>query len=416
MNAKLVFSLVVSVTVLCSFGVNLNNGDISVEVNGDGRIGALQFLGSNHINECSIRLRHSSAMFTTKKISSTEVVYNDFQMMTGYGRQPDSNMYIVCASRICGTNTSVDQTLVILGRDETQLGVTYYLNANVQQTPEHDYGTFNGANHTIVQHESARYIGLLGERNSQPPDSHVVDERSIVEGQLQQSVLSGVVISNSPPDMAAAVAWNNVTVNRNAVVVKTKVMAGTSDLEIQNLTNSDDPPIHVLSDSDISLKLAKFSQKFNKAGKDKVKLKGEIDATDFPGVFDNMSNLDVSLFLGDYLAFLPGDGSETKVKKGKRIHKLDTPAGKRSLNMKAKKGIIKFTASISKANLRPATLLNANTPDGLKQQMHLPWALVLTGTNPNDTEKGGNVWIIGMNVSMEFDKKNEKSVKGKMPK
>lgn len=416
MNVKIIASLVAATAVFSSFAVNLNNGNISVEVNGDGRIGALQYFGSNHINECSIRLRHSSDMFTTEKINATEKSYPNFQMMTGYGRQPNSNMYVVTTSRIYGTNTSVDQTIVVLTRKEAQLGITYFLNADVQQTKDKDLGTFNGANNTIVQNEGPRYIGLMATRNSQVPNSHVIDDLPNVVTELPQSALSGSVVTNSPPDMAAAVAWDNVAVNSKSATVKTKVMTGKSDFEIQNLTNADDPPVHVLTDIDIFLRKTSFNQKFSKFGKDKIQVKGEIDMTDFPGVFDNLASMDVSFFIGDYLAFLPGDGSETKVKKGTRIHKLDDPIGKRKLSLKSKKGIIKFTMTASKANIKPATLLTENAPVGLKQKMHLPWTMVFTGTNPNDIIKGGRVWIIGMSSLLEVDKKNEKKAKGKLLK
>ena len=394
-----------------AFAISLNNGSISVEVNGDSRIGALVFEGSNHINECSIRLRHSSNMYDTKRISATEKGYNAFQLMTGYGRQRDSNMYLVTASRIYGTNTSIDQTIVVLTRLDTQLGITYYLNADVQQTPKNDLGIFNGANHTIVQHEGARYIGLLGERNSQPPDSHVIADRPVVESELSQAVLSGTVVTGSPPDMAAAIAWGPVTINQMPVRVTTKLMASRTDGGIQNLTNSDDPPIYVVTGNDIMVKKAEFVQKFNKAGKDTFKMVGEIDMSAYPGIFDNMDSLDVTLCLGDYLAFLPGDGSEVKVKKGKRLHKLDAPNGKRKLLLKSRKGMIKYVVVIQKANLEPATLLNTDSSQGVAQNMLLPVALILTGTNPNDSLKGGKVWIIGSSLPLEYDKKNEKVAK-----
>jgi len=46
----------------------------------------------------------------------------------------------------------------------------------------------------------------------------------------------------------------------------------------------------------------------------------------------------------------------------------------------------------------------------------LPVTLVLTGNSSQDTEKGGQVWIIPSSISLTYNKKNEKKATGKQAK
>lgn len=412
MNYKNLICGVAMLVASYSYGITLQNGNISIEVNGDGKMGALVYKGLSHLNDSSLRLRHSSSIYETEHIASTEKSYNQFQMMTGYGRETDSNMYVVTCSRIIGTNNCVDQTAVIVSRNANDLGMTYYCDANVQQTPELDQSTHNTANKTIIQSEGDVFIGFKVERNNSPPSSYMMDFITTVRNNLGESVLPNTILLTSL-DQAGALAWDNVNVGSGEVVMKTRLMASNSDFGIQTQGNLSAEPVYTLGSTKVLIKKAHFKQIFNKLNKDVLKIKAEIDMRDYTTEARNMSGLDLSIYIGDYLAFQAGDGSEYKVTETIRKHKKKTLRGKHSVTLNNKKGILKMNLLIAKADIEGATLLSPNSPTGVAQPMLLPMTIILTGNNPNDEAKAGKVWIITKSIKVYMEKKNTKSAKAK---
>ena len=100
-----------------------------------------------------------------------------------------------------------------------------------------------------------------------------------------------------------------------------------------------------------------------------------------------------------------------KIKDVKSVRKL-------IIKTKKKKGnkYLDFTFSASKTDIDGATSLSALSNSGKDIAIKLPVTIVLTGNNSNDTEKGGQVWIIPASVNMVYKKKKDTKATGKLQK
>ena len=199
-----------------------------------------------------------------------------------------------------------------------------------------------------------------------------------------------------------------------AVIVTSKLMIGSNNTEIQQLTNSDNASVNfknTLSDQKV-----KFNQKFNKSQKDTMNISFCINMTDQASVMANLSDFDIAFFVGSDLFFLPGDSPDAKVKKNQRIHKKTTSAGAvRKLDIKMKKnGYMKVAFSAKKENITGSTSLTVNSESGKARQMFLPFAYAMIGTSATDTAKKGKVWVASGSFPMSVDVNQGKTAKGKL--
>jgi len=398
----------------------LNNGNITIEVDGDGDVGLVEYgpiPGSNHVSLVGVNLYYDSSLHDMDYISGVEKNYTGFaqrKMFTGYGRDSSSNFYVYSVSHIEGANSNLEQTLVYTMRKNTQLRMSYTVDSRVMQTETNDVGSFNIANQTLMFEQDSVYLGFAARLNGTKTTSHIYSGYSDVIDWLQ-SVSSTSVEEENLVNAAGAVAWGLVPVNGTPQIVKTKLMVASSDPEIQAMSSfADDSPIHVADDSMIKIKTAKFSQNFKKPNKDKIKIKGSVDITKYGTALDNLASLDVSFMIGDYIGFSPDDGSELKVKPTKRIHKLKDPKGVRKLIIKRKKKSIDFIFNASKIDLSGATMLDTNSDEGKNIRIILPLTVVLTGNNSQDSEKGGEVYVLPNGISLTYKKNNKKKAVGKL--
>lgn len=411
-----------------AFSASLNNGNITIEVDGDGDVGLVEFdpvPGSNHVTLVGVNLFYDSSLHDMDYILGTEKNYTDFaqrKMFTGYGRDSASNFYVYTVSYIEGSNSNLDQTLVYTMRKNTQLKMSYTVDSKVMQTETNDHGSFNIANQTLMFDESSVFLGFAARLNGAKTTSHIYDAFDNVLNWLQTASSTITEVQNYV-NAAGAVAWALSPVDGTPQVVKTKLMVASSDPEIQAMSSfAGDTPVHVLDKSKIEIKKAKFTQQFNKTSKDKITIKGSVNISEFGTALDNLGNLDVSFMVGDYIAFVPDDGSQNngKVKEKKLILKLKDGNNKRKLiiKRKSKNGnkYLDFTFNASKTDISGATTLTENSPNGKSLDIMLPVTLALTGNNSQDTDKGGQVWIIPSSISLEYKKKNEKNAKGKLKK
>jgi hypothetical protein len=240
----------------------------------------------------------------------------------------------------------------------------------------------------------------------------VLANPTTVLGQMQNMMLSNTKVQDWS-DMAAAVAWPPLTTTPTPLDLRAKLIAATTQGGVMDQAPlSSDTPVGMVKQIDV--KKATFIQKFRKQYKDMLMIKGAFDISQFQGELDNLSALDVSFFVGDYLAFTPDDGSAAKVRARKRIQKNKSLTGTTKLKLKTKKSrVLKFTFKAKKTDLQPATLLNEQTPDIAKQTILLPVVMVLTGVDPNDMVKGGKVWVMGQSVPFTYTVRSGKKAKGK---
>ena len=405
-----------------AFSASLNNGNITIEVDGDGDVGLVEYgpvPGNNHVSLVGVNLYYDSRLHDMDYISGVEKNYTDFgqrKMFAGYGRDSSSNFYVYSVSYIEGSNSNLEQTLVYTMRKNTQLKMSYTVDSKVMQTETNDVGSFNIANQTLMFEQDSVFLGFAARLNGAKTTTHIFSGFSSVLNWLQTASNNAVEEQNYV-NAAGAVSWGSASVGGTPQIVKTKLMVASSDPEIQSMsTFTDESPVYVADNSMIEIKTAKFTQKFNKANKDKIKIKGSVDITKYGTALENLASLDVSFLVGDYIGFVPDDGSELKVKTTKRIHKLKDPQGVRKLIIKRKNKSIDFIFNASKINLSGATMLNANSAEGKDIPIILPLTLVLTGNNTLDIEKGGNVYILPFNIPLTYKKKNEKKVVGKLLK
>jgi len=411
-----------------SFAASLNNGNITIEVDGDGDVGLVEYdpvPGSNHVTLVGVNLFYDSSLHDMDYIIGTEKNYTDFaqrKMFTGYGKDSSSNFYVYSVSYIEGANSNLDQTLVYTMRKNTQLKMSYTVDSRVMQTETNDHGSFNIANQTLMFDESSVFLGFAARLNGAKTTSHIYDAFDNVLNWLQTASSTITEVQNYA-NAAGAVAWSLAAVNGTPQIVRTKLMVASSNPEIQAMSSfSDNIPVHVSDKSKIEIKTAKFTQKLIKVNKDKIKIKGRINITEYGTALDNLGNLDVSFMIGDYIAFVPDDGSQNngKVKEKKLILKMNDGNGKRKLIVKRKtingNKYLDYIFISSKTDISGATTLTTNSPNGKDLDIMLPVTLVLTGNNSQDTEKGGQVWIIPSGVSLTYKKKNEKKARGKLKK
>jgi len=411
-----------------TFAASLNNGNITIEVNGDGDVGLVEYdpvPGSNHVTLVGVNLYYDGSLHDMDYILGTEKLYNNFsqrKMFTGYGRDHSSNFYTYTVSYIEGSNSNLDQTLAYTMRKNTQLKMSYTVDSRVMQTETNDHGSFNIANQTLMFDESSVFLGFAARLNGAKTTSHIYAGFDTVLNWLQ-TASSTIIEEQNYVNAAGAVAWSLAAVDGTPQIVRTKLMVASSDPEIQPMsTFSDNTPIHIPDTSKNEIKNAKFTQRFNKINKDSIKIKGRVNITEYGTALDNLGNLDVSFMIGDYIAFVPDDGSQNngKVKGKKLILKMNDGSGKRKLIIKRRtiKGnkYLDYIFTSSKTDISGGTMLTANSPNGKKLDIMLPVTLVLTGNNSQDTEKGGQVWIIPSSMSLEYKKNNEKKARGKLKK
>ncbi|MHA1575702.1 MAG: hypothetical protein ACTSXL_06175 [Alphaproteobacteria bacterium] len=403
-----------------AFSASLNNGNISIEVDGDGDVGLVEYgpiPGSNHVSFVGVNLHYDSSLHDMDYIPGVEKNYTGFaqrKMFTGYGRDSSSNFYVYSVSHIEGANSTLEQTLVYTMRKKDQLKMSYTVDSRVMQTDTNDVGSFNIANQTLMFEEDSVCLGFAARLNGAKITSHIYSGYSDVLDWLQTASNTTVGEENLV-NAAGAVSWASAATDGTPRIIKTKLMVASSNSEIQPMSSfTDDSPVHVADISMIEIKTVKFSQKFNKPNKDKIKIKGSVNIEKYGTALDNLASLDVSFMIGDYIGFTPDDKSELKVKPTKRIHQLkDDSKGVRKLIIKRKKKSIDFIFSASKIDLSGATMLNANSGEGENIPILLPLTLVLTGNSSLDSEKGGEVYILPFNIPLTYKKKNEKKAVGK---
>ena len=409
-----------------AFSVSLNNGNITIEVDGDGDVGLVEYgpvPGTNHVSLVGVNLYYDSSLHDMDYILGVEKNYTSFaqrKLFTGYGRDSSSNFYVYTVSYIEGSNSNLDQTLVYTMRKNTQLKMSYTVDSLIMETKTNDVGSFNIANQTLMFEQDSVILGFAARLNDAKTTSHIYSGFSDVLNWLQ-TASNNIVEQLNYEDAAGAVAWDLSSFDGTPQVVRTKLMAASSNSEIQAMsTFSANTPIHVLDNTKIEIKKAKFSQRFNKISKDKINIKGQVNITEYGTALDNLGDLDVSFLIGDYIAFVPDDGSNDKVKTKKLVLKLNDGNGKMKLTLKTKnrKGnkYLDFTFNSSKTDIVDATMLTDNSPNGKNLAIMLPVTLVLTGNNSQDAGKGGQVWIIPSSISLTYNKKNEKKATGKQVK
>ena len=409
-----------------AFSVSLNNGNITIEVDGDGDVGLVEYgpvPGTNHVSLVGVNLYYDSSLHDMDYILGVEKNYTSFaqrKLFTGYGRDSSSNFYVYTVSYIEGSNSNLDQTLVYTMRKNTQLKMSYTVDSLIMETKTNDVGSFNIANQTLMFEQDSVILGFAARLNDAKTTSHIYSGFSDVLNWLQ-TASNNIVEQLNYEDAAGAVAWDLSSFDGTPQVVRTKLMAASSNSEIQAMsTFSANTPIHVLDNTKIEIKKAKFSQRFNKISKDKINIKGQVNITEYGTALDNLGDLDVSFLMGDYIAFVPDDGSNDKVKTKKLVLKLNDGNGKMKLTLKTKnrKGnkYLDFTFNSSKTDIVGATMLTDNSPNGKNLAIMLPVTLVLTGNNSQDAGKGGQVWIIPSSISLTYNKKNEKKATGKQVK
>ena len=409
-----------------AFSVSLNNGNITIEVDGDGDVGLVEYgpvPGTNHVSLVGVNLYYDSSLHDMDYILGVEKNYTSFaqrKLFTGYGRDSSSNFYVYTVSYIEGSNSNLDQTLVYTMRKNTQLKMSYTVDSLIMETKTNDVGSFNIANQTLMFEQDSVILGFAARLNDAKTTSHIYSGFSDVLNWLQ-TASNNIVEQLNYEDAAGAVAWDLSSFDGTPQVVRTKLMAASSNSEIQAMsTFSANTPIHVLDNTKIEIKKAKFSQRFNKISKDKINIKGQVNITEYGTALDNLGDLDVSFLIGDYIAFVPDDGSNDKVKTKKLVLKLNDGNGKMKLTLKTKnrKGnkYLDFTFNSSKTDIVGATMLTDNSPNGKNLAIMLPVTLVLTGNNSQDAGKGGQVWIIPSSISLTYNKKNEKKATGKQVK
>jgi len=412
-----------AIAVFCgmALGAVLENTNIQVEINGDGKVGALAYkvdMQNNNVNDASMRLKSSGETVETQRVQDSEKVYPKSQLFVGYGAGIFSNLFIFTVANIPGENNAVNQVNIITSRESTNLNVAHYVDADVYGTIENDYAEpYNSANYVVTTQETKdRYVGFTGRCASLPPSSFMIDDMEKVAIQVQTSVLPDTIQTNESPNLASALAYPQQNVDREAVRVTSKLMIGGSNTEIQQLTNTDNAPVYFKGYGTLTGQKVKFSQKFKKSLKDTLKISFFVDMTDHASVMSNLSDFDIAFYVGHDLFFLPGDGTETKVKKNQRQHKVvESKGGVKKLTIKTKKdGRMKVAFSVSKASIGGSTGLNAQSATGKAREMFLPFTYAMIGTSATDTAKKGKVWIASGSFPVSVDVKQGKKAKGKL--
>ena len=238
--------LIGAIAAFCgmALGAILENTNIQVEINGDGKVGALSYkvdMTNNNVSDASLRLKSSGANVETQRVPGTEKVYPKNQLFVGYGSGLFSNIFIFTVANIPEENNVVNQVNIITSRESTNLNVAHYVDADIYGTIENDYSEpWNNANRVVCTQENKdRYVGLTGTCASLPPSSWMIGDVDKVSVQVQTSVLPNTVQTNESPNMAAALAYPQQNVDREAVRLTSKLMIGGNNTEIQQLTNTD---------------------------------------------------------------------------------------------------------------------------------------------------------------------------------
>ena len=415
--------LIGAVAVFCgmALGAILENTNIQVEINGDGRVGALSYkvdMQNNNVSDASMRLKSSGTTVETQRVPGSEKVYPKSQLFVGYGSGIFSNLFIFTVANIPEENNVVNQVNIITSRESTNMNIAHYVDADIYGTIENDYAEpYNTANYVVCTQETKdRYVGFTGRCSSLAPTSYMIGDMEKVAVQVQTSVLPNTVQTNESPNMAAALAYPQQNVDREAVRVTSKLMIGGNNTEIQQLTNTDNAPVYFKGYGTLTDQKVSFSQKFKKPLTDTLKIAFSIDMTDHASVMANLSDFDIAFFVGNDLFFLPGDGTEVKVKKNQRLHKVvDPKGGVKKLDIKMKPdGRMKVTFAVSKATIIGSTGLTASSETGKARQMFLPFSYAMIGTSATDTAKKGKVWVASGSFPMSVDVKQGKNAKGKL--
>ena len=420
-NSLITLLFLLSATV---FGALLENSNIQVEINGDGKVGALAYkvdMINNNVNDASMRLKMGGSTIETIRIADTEKTYPSSQLFIGYGAGIFSNIYIFTVANIPNENNVVNELCAVTGRENANLGVAHYVDADIYGTIANDWAEpYNSANHTVTTQETSdRYVGFTGRVASLAPTSFMIDDVEKVAVQVLSSVLPNTIKTNESPNLASALAYPQANLNENSVRVTSKLMIGNSNTEIQQFTNTDDAPVYFKGYGEISAAKVKFSQKFKKPDKDQLQIGFFVNMQDHASVMSNLADFDVAFYVGHSLFFIPGDGTETKVKKRDRLHKVvNTSTQKlKKLQMKSRKdGLLKVVLTVKNDSIAGATGLSFSSSTGKGRQMYLPFTMAMIGTSSTDTAKRGKVWLTSGSFPVTVDVKQGKNAKGKMKK
>lgn len=420
------FMKIVTVTIiLCTLTLHAgrieNNGRLSMVVSGGGRVSALEYYlsPSNHVNNSILFMRDGTGTYSPD--DEHEKTYPELQLHTGYGFTSQSNYYYCSASYIPGDSTSMYQTVVVLSRTKNTVNFFQHMDPHIQETQTNDYSAVNTGsdNPVVIFNEAGTYVGMVSSHNNILAPNYAAGYAPTVRAAIDAGVLPNTVVQ-SPKDAAGALGWDSVTLRAEPEQFFTRFYAGSTQSDIlapaqESIAN---PMVHVLKKTDeLTVSKAVFTQKLHKDNKDKIKIKGEIDVSDYKDIFTTLNNIDISIYIGNYLGLLPGDGQTTVKKATKMFITQEDDSGKKKfkvkLKIKEKKGIyqLKFNFSAKKTDLNPATLIDMSTPDVKDGPYVLPFALIITGNNVND-DKAGHVWIAGRNIELTYSKKKKKA-KGK---
>lgn len=403
----------------------LDNGAIKVEISGDGVIGALVYYPYNntldHLSDYGIRIRAGGVVRETVEFTQTERNYTVMKMFTGYGREYSSNLYICSASYLTGIESYLDQTLLVLSRRTlNDIAFAQYIDSSVLQTETNDWGEYTPANKLLSfkEAEEACFIGTV----SRSVANQETLRHTIAPPDYVQSVLgtaSPNMVSNNPENIAGAAWWDPVNIASQPQVFYNRLIGASSLSALQPLGNIlDESQRRVKTPGIVVLKKAKFRQRFPAKNRDWLIVKGYVDMAPYASDFTSLSDLTISVFLADFLAFLPTDTAITIAPNGRKSkdRKEDPVLGKEVLVLKLKKNHrLYFTLKITKSDISAATGILQTSPVNKNASMLQPLAIMLTGTNEADT-KGGKTWIIGQSVPLTYSKFADKRAKGKLTK
>lgn len=397
-----------------AFSASLNNGNISVEINGDGAIGKVQYMISNQVRASSLRFRQASSLIETESFPSTEKVYNN-NLFIGYGESNDTNFYIYTAAFISGNNNYLEQTCVLIPRTLLPaVGVAHYLNPSVQGTLANDTYYDGSANRVLTFVDGDEAIGLKSKYNNTNAENLTYGSPAQVELDIKNNVTNGI---NNLVNNSGAIWWNtSFNIPLQSAVIQSRLIAVKSadpGGDIQDDSTIDDKQIEKISDSKIIIKKANFKQNFIKTLKDKIVIKAEINIQELNNQIDSLDGIDVSFYIGGYLAFISGESNPIKPNETKLLYKTEGGIGKRKLLIKLKKNILKISIVVSKANISSATLIAKDDP-ATDSTVYVPFVISLTGKNIADEKKGGKVWIATKSVPYTYSNKKSKTAKGKL--
>ncbi|MCX7846688.1 MAG: hypothetical protein N2595_01450 [bacterium] len=399
----------------------LENGALRIEISGDGVIGSLVYKPYHtvlkHVNDYSVRVRYANELQETVEYTSSENNYPAMRLFTGYGRDYRSNMYVYSATYMDPSSSYLDQTLVCIPRfANVQASFGQFINPEVLQTATNDIGEFSFGNKLLLFREGNEncWIGTVSRSVlNQETFKYVIGPPTYVLDTLG-TMVSGIV-SNDLLDAGGAAWWDVVTLGQSPYVIYNRLLAAPNKSTAESLANiPDETGRRVKVPTQITPLKLKFSQVFTKPNKDFLVLKAQVNLAPYATIFTTLNDLDISIYLGDFFSLQTSDaGSAVIGGKGRKLanKKADPATGVHVLTMKYKKYVLRFTLKIAKSNLSSATGLYATSPEARNADLQIPFCMVLTGTNPNDT-KGGMCFIIARGFAVKYSKPSQKKAWG----